>query len=244
MIDVQHLDYKNILSDINFSFSKNKLTGIIGPNGSGKTTLIRAITGQIKADKGNVLINGKDIQSYSIKERASTLAVLSQHANQQLDFLVKDIVIMGLYNAKKNIFSYSKAEKNKVDEILDFLHISHLKNRSFQTLSGGEKQRVLLARALCQDVKILILDEPLNHLDLFYQIDLMEVIKGLGITVICVLHDFTMALKYCDSLLVMKQGKIHYSGDKNILVDSSVIQEAFGVSVEFVSKDNKQGIIY
>lgn len=244
MIEIKDLCYKNILKDINLTLNNNKFIGVIGPNGSGKSTLVKAICGQIVPNEGYVSINNKNVDKMTLKEKAVTLSLLAQSSSENLNFKVIDIVLMGLYASRKSLFSYTKSEIEYAMACIEKVGIKDLAHRSFSTLSGGERQRALIARAICQNVNILILDEPLNHLDIYYQLQIMKLVKSFGITVICVLHDFIMALKFCEELIIMKDGKVHETGAVKELINSQMLKDVFNIDATISFEGDKFGILY
>ena len=233
-LKVKELEFKiadqQILNGIDLNIKEGQFVGIIGPNGSGKSTLLKNIYRVYKPSKGNISLEGTDIETMKSKEIAKKLAILSQESSTQFDFTVKDIIKMGRYPYKSMFEDYSKKDMELVDEIIDKLSLQNHKDRSFNTLSGGEKQRVLIARALVQNTDFMILDEPTNHLDIRYQIQLLDIVKNLGITVLAALHDINIAALYCDYILVMKDGKIIKRGTVDEIITSETIKEVYGVN--------------
>ena len=212
------IDNNNILKDINIEVDNKEVIGIIGPNGSGKSTLLKCIYRLLKPNAGLVKFDDVDIKNISIKESSKKVAVLSQHNNYDFDFTVKDIVLMGRSPHKKFMERDNKNDYDLVNDALRKVDMINFKDRSFQSLSGGEQQRVILARALAQQPKCLILDEPTNHLDIKYQLQLMRIVKSLNIEVIAAIHDLNIAAMYCDKIYVLKDGKIvQYGTPKEIL---------------------------
>lgn len=232
-LKVKELEFKiadqQILNGIDLNIKEGQFVGIIGPNGSGKSTLLKNIYRVYKPSKGSISLEDTDIDTMKSKDIAKKLAILSQESSTQFDFTVKDIIKMGRYPYKSMFEDYSKKDTELVDEIIDKLSLQNHKDRSFNTLSGGEKQRVLIARALVQNTDFMILDEPTNHLDIRYQIQLLDIVKSLGITVLAALHDINIASLYCDYILVMKDGKIIKSGTVDEIITSETIKEVYGV---------------
>lgn len=224
------IDKKEILKDISFNVPKGSFIGVIGPNGCGKSTLLKNIYRLHKPSSGNILLDNKELSNMKDKECAKEIAVLAQESNSQFDFTVEQIVKMGRYPYKSMFEDYSKNDLKMVEDMLKKVGLNNYSDRSFSNLSGGEKQRTLIARALVQDTDFLILDEPTNHLDIGYQIQLMDLIKSLNITTLSAIHDMNMASMYCDYLVVMKDGEVINFGKVNDVITSSMLKDVFGVN--------------
>jgi iron complex transport system ATP-binding protein len=224
------IDKKEILKDISFNVPKGSFIGVIGPNGCGKSTLLKNIYRLHKPSSGNILLDNKELSNMKDKECAKQIAVLAQESNSQFDFTVEQIVKMGRYPYKSMFEDYSKNDLKMVEDMLKKVGLNNYSDRSFSNLSGGEKQRTLIARALVQDTDFLILDEPTNHLDIGYQIQLMDLIKSLNITTLSAIHDMNMASMYCDYLVVMKDGEVINFGKVNDVITSSMLKDVFGVN--------------
>lgn len=224
------IDKKDILKDISFDIPKGSFVGIIGPNGSGKSTILKNIYRLYKPDSGKLILDNKDLSTMKDKDCAKEIAVLAQESNSQFDFTVEQIVKMGRYPYKSVFEDYSKKDIDMVNNMLKRVGLDDYSNRSFSKLSGGEKQRTLIARALVQDTDFLILDEPTNHLDIGYQIQLMDLVKSLNITTLSAIHDMNIASMYCDYLIVMKDGKIRKYGSVEEVITSDMLKEIFGVN--------------
>lgn len=224
------IDKKEILKDISFEIPKGSFVGIIGPNGSGKSTILKNIYRLYKPDSGQILLDNKNLLNMKDKDCAKEIAVLAQESNSQFDFTVEQIVKMGRYPYKSVFEDYSKKDLDMVTDMLKRVGLEAYVGRSFSKLSGGEKQRTLIARALVQDTEFLILDEPTNHLDIGYQIQLMDLVKSLNITTLSAIHDMNMASMYCDYLIVMKDGKIKNCGSVKEVITEEMLKEIFGVN--------------
>ena len=224
------IDKKEILKNISFEVPKGSFIGIIGPNGSGKSTLLKNIYRLYKPYSGEILLDNKDLFKMKDKDCAKEIAVLAQESNSQFDFTVEQIVKMGRYPYKSMFEDYSKQDLKMVYDMLKKVGLEDYKDRSFLNLSGGEKQRVLIARALVQNTDFLILDEPTNHLDIGYQIQLMDLVKSLNITTLSAIHDMNLASMYCDYLLVMKDGKIITCGTVKEVITKEMLKDVFGVN--------------
>lgn len=225
---------KQLISDIYMQAKSGEMVGIIGPNGSGKSTLLKNIYRVHKPDKGKIMFDNEELHLLSVKKTAQKMAVVSQDSSGLFDFSVREIVLMGRAPHKKVMESDSISDKNIAEEALQKVGLSNYANRSIMTLSGGEKQRVMLARALTQQAKILILDEPTNHLDVHHQLQLMDVVKTLDITVITALHDLNIAASYCDSIYVMNHGEIVKSGPPEDVLTEATLREVFRVNTSII----------
>lgn len=238
------LEKNNILKDINIEVDNKEVVGIIGPNGSGKSTLLKCIYRVLKPNDGAILLDNVDIKDMSVKESSKRLAVLSQHNNYNFDFTVKDIVLMGRSPHKKFMERDNKEDYDIVNEALKKVDMFEFKDRSFQSLSGGEQQRVILARALAQQPQCLILDEPTNHLDIKYQLQLMRIVKGLGIEVIAAIHDLNIAAMYCDKIYVLKDGEIIKNGKPKDVLTQELIKDVYEVDSEVIVNEERVHISY
>ena len=224
------IDKKEILKDISFDIPKGSFVGVIGPNGSGKSTLLKNIYRLYKPSSGSILLDNKELAKMKDKDCAKEIAVLAQESNTHFDFTVKQIVKMGRYPYKSVFEDYSKDDLKMVKEMLKKVGLESYSDRNFSELSGGEKQRTLIARALVQNTDFLVLDEPTNHLDIGYQIQLMDLVKSLNITTLAAIHDMNLAAMYCDYLIVMKDGKIKEVGTVEEIINSEMLKDVFGVN--------------
>lgn len=238
------IDNNNILKDINIEVDNKEIIGIIGPNGSGKSTLLKCIYRVLKPNAGIVKFDDVDMQNISVKESSKKVAVLSQHNNYDFDFTVKDIVLMGRSPHKKFMERDNKNDYNLVNDALRKVDMINFKDRNFQSLSGGEQQRVILARALVQQPKCLILDEPTNHLDIKYQLQLMRIVKSLNIEVIAAIHDLNIAAMYCDKIYVLKSGKIIQYGTPKEVLTTQLIKDVYEVDANLIKYNGRVHISY
>ncbi|MBA3066777.1 ABC transporter ATP-binding protein, partial [bacterium] len=207
---------KIVLRDISFTAEPGEVMGIIGPNGSGKTTLLRAITRVIKLSKGKVLFDGKDIKQMGFRELAGKVAVVSQSIETGY-ITVEDFVLLGrIPHYGKFQFLETKKDIEIAEKYMLLTDTLRFKDRTMEKISGGERQLALIARALCQETKVLILDEPTAHLDITHQAAILDLVRRLnrdmGLTVIMVLHDLNLASEYCDRLTLINNGEIHSIG--------------------------------
>ena len=224
-----------ILKGVSIDSKNREFIGIIGPNGSGKSTLLKCIYRTLKPNGGCIMLGNTPISTMSVKESAKKLAVVAQHNYYNFDFSVEEVVLMGRSPHKKRLEPDNSKDYQIVNESLDKVGMLEFKNRSFSTLSGGEQQRVILARALAQQTPCLILDEPTNHLDIKYQLSLLNIVKDLDLTIVAAIHDLNIAAMYCDRLFVMKNGKIVGSGTPQEVLTKEFIKEIYDIDVEIVN---------
>lgn len=223
-------DRNTILKRISFEVSKGEVIGIIGPNGAGKTSLLRCITRQVSAQSqykttGSILLKGKPISQYSARQLAQHFALVMQKNDATFALSVFDIMRMGLL-PHKSLFSLdSDHDRHQIEHALAKVGLQHTLHNAFNELSGGEQQRVLIARALVQASEILILDEPTNHLDVFYQHQILQLVKTLNVTVIMTVHDLNLASHYCQRLLLLDKGQLIADGTpKDVLTTERLTQ--------------------
>lgn len=223
------------IEDVSFSIRKGSFVGIIGPNGSGKTTIFKSITGILHPEKGSVVLNGKNTQKLSIREKAREIAIVSQDIDAGF-ILVEDYVLMGRIPYHSQLQFFETAEDyEKAEKYMRLTDSYHHKDKFMNELSGGEQQLAAIARALTQEPCLLLLDEPTSHLDITHQVQLLNLLQrlnhDLGLTVIMVIHDLNLAGEYCDQLILLKQGKIHSIGTPEKVLDYKTIEEVYNTVV-------------
>lgn len=246
MFEVESLvfgyDEKTILKNLSLSIREHKMVGIIGPNGSGKSTLLKCIYRVLKP-QGTILFDGKNINDYSFRESAQKMAVVAQHNDSSFDFNVLDMVLIGRSPHKKFMERENHQDIEMAYDALRTVEMEDFANRSFSSLSGGEKQRIVLARALVQNTECLILDEPTNHLDIKHQLHFMQVAKNLDATVISAIHDLNIATMFCDYIFALKDGEIIEHGEPSAVIREDVIQKLYGVRCK-VMMDKEYGQLH
>ena len=238
------LNGNHILKGIDVEIGDRELVGVIGPNGSGKSTLLKCIYRVLKPSGGAVYLDGRELDSYAYKESARRLAVVAQHNYYNFEFCVQDVVLMGRAPHKRALDRDNAEDYKIVAEALETVGMSGFAKRSFSTLSGGEQQRVILARALAQQTPCLILDEPTNHLDIKYQLQLMDLVRGLDRTVIAAVHDLNIAAMYCDRLYAVKGGRIVGAGSPRELLTPDFIREVYEVSARVMDDPDGLHILF
>jgi iron complex transport system ATP-binding protein len=201
-----------ILENVNFTVNEGDFVGIVGPNGSGKTTLLKSISRTLKPYTGTILLDKTDVYSIKSMDLAKQMAIVPQESNIGFSFTALDIVLMGRNPHMKRFQMESESDLNIVRKAMNRTNTWHLADRPINEISGGEKQRVIIARALAQEPKVLLLDEPLTHLDMINQLEIMDLVKELCVKerliVLAVIHDLNLAARYCSSILLLKGAKI------------------------------------
>lgn len=237
---------KEILKGIDLTLHPKEFLGIIGPNGSGKSTFLKCVYRVQKPTSGVISFDGQKLDELSYRESALKLAVVAQHNYYNFDFSVLDVVLMGRSPHKKMMERDNLEDYRLAREALSVVGLSDFEKRNFSTLSGGEQQRVILARALTQATECLVLDEPTNHLDIKYQMQIMDIVKGLDLTVVAAVHDLNIAAMYCDRLIAIHDGQVVGMGTPHELLTEAFIKELYGVDSEVHYEDStgRMNIVY
>lgn len=220
-----------ILQRFNAIICQGEFVGLIGPNGAGKSTLLKCLSGLLPVKSGEIILEEKDNTKYSQRERAQMVAVVPQSFDIDYDFTVEDIVLMG----RNPYLSYKVKESQRdYDVVTEAMHATktlQFKKRLYNTLSGGEKQRVIIARAIAQEPDIILLDEPTSALDIHHQIEVMELIRNLNLkksmTVVAVLHDINLASRYCNRLILMKNGQVVVDGSPEQVITEKNLKKVY-----------------
>ena len=234
---------KKILNGVSLEVEGGQFQTILGPNGSGKSTLLKTIYRQLKPDSGQIFLDGKSLGLVSLKETAKEMAVVARFNTLQFDCTVEEIVMLGRTPHLSFLQKESERDHVLVQDALDKVGMSEKKARYYSSLSGGEKQRVILARALAQEPKLLLLDEPTNHLDIKYQLEMLALVKELGINVLAVLHDIQLACRFSDYIYLMKGGEIVAQGVPRDAVTPQSLQAVYDVQSRITWTDDQQAMI-
>lgn len=225
-----------IFKDIHINIEKGKLVGVVGPNGCGKSTLLKNIYNHFTPSSGAVYIAGDNVETLKPRQLAKRLSVVMQESNHQFDFSVLEMVLMGRYAYKKTLENDSVEDWELSRSALKKVGLKGFEDRRFLSLSGGEKQRVLIARAIAQNAEVIVLDEPTNHLDIKYQLQIMKVLQELNITSFAAIHDVNIAAQFCDEIYVLNSGRIYDSGMPEKVFNPEMFNTVFGVQAH-VNKD-------
>lgn len=248
-VQVKQLNYsihdKKILEEVSLSVSKGKIVGLIGPNGSGKTTLLKHIYRALPVDKQTVFIHGNEIESLSYRDSAREITVLRQEHGSDFSYTVLEMVLMGRAPYHRFLERDTSTDKKCAFKALQRVGMEHAADRLYSNLSGGEKQRVLIARSLAQEADILLLDEPTNHLDIHYQWAIMETICELNKTVLAVFHELNLACAFCDILFVLDRHRIVCHGTPKEVCTKKRLSEVFKIDADvLISEDDTPHIVY
>lgn len=222
-----------IVKSVSCSFAEGTFTGIIGPNGSGKTTLLKAFS-RVIPSSGILELNGKAVSEYTPAELGMALGFVPQDEGRPFSYTVLQVVLMARYARTSRFSALNPDDYARCDRALEETGIAHLKDRSIRALSGGEWQRVLIARALAQDTRVLLLDEPTSHLDLSHQTDILALMRrlaGSGSTIIGIFHDLNLAALFCDRLIMIRNGRVVADDTPAKVMTAGKIREVYGASV-------------
>ncbi|EMN7728473.1 ABC transporter ATP-binding protein [Bacillus cereus] len=235
----------NRLKSVSSEIEIGKITTIIGPNGCGKSTLLSVMSRNYVPSSGEVILDGKAISEYKPKEFARKLAVVHQQNEAPADITVEKLISFGRM-PYKNIFSpQTDEDREAIERALVCTNLQSKRDKPIYALSGGERQRVWIAMTLAQNTPMLFLDEPTTYLDIYYQLEILELVKELnevyGLTIVMVLHDINQAIRYSDHIIVMKDGEIITKGNPNDVITEEMVKAIYGVDV-IVKQDEDTGL--
>ncbi|MFH8366432.1 ABC transporter ATP-binding protein [Streptomyces sp. NPDC018031] len=218
-----------LVDDLTLRADSGALVGLVGPNGSGKSTLLRCVYRALRPTAGAIRLDGTDLRTLSARDGARRLAALPQESTGEFGFTAAEVVAMGRLPHQSAAGRTSATDRELCTAALARVGAAHLADRNFHTLSGGEKQRVLIARALAQQPAVLVLDEPTNHLDIAQQLEVLALVRDAGLTVLAALHDLNLAAVHCDRLYVVAGGRIVASGTPHDVLTPELLADVFGV---------------
>lgn len=237
------IEGSRILNGISLGVSNNEFHTILGPNGCGKTTFLKTVYRITKPDLGAIYLEGKPLDNISIRKSAQNMAVVAQFNNLNFDCSVLDVVMLGRTPHLKMMEQEKKEDYEIAYNALKSVGMYEKRNRSYLSLSGGEKQRVVLARAITQQPTLLLLDEPTNHLDIKYQLEILKIVKKLNVNVLAVLHDIQLACRFSDYIYLIKDGRIRYKGKPEEVITKDNMREIYDVECEVINRGSNQILI-
>ena len=241
---VYRYDRKLVLDGVGFTLSDGEILGILGPNGCGKTTMLKNLNKNLSPCGGCVMLDGSDLRDIIKKDVAKSIAVVPQTNEINFAFTVREIVAMGRIPFQGTLSGESREDAKIIDNAIEQTGLTHLADRHINTMSGGERQRVIIARAIAQTPKIILMDEPTLHLDISMQFDALNLIRRLskknGLTVAIVSHDLPMVARYCDRILMLHDHRIHAIGTPEEVLTPENMRTVFNVDAE-LQKDSKTG---
>jgi iron complex transport system ATP-binding protein len=241
---------QKVIENLTLSFERGEFCSILGPNGAGKSTLLKAILGFLPLTVGEIRIKERSIEKWSRKELAKTIAFIPQEIVYQFDYSVSELVLMGRYPYLNYWQSYTEQDREIVEGVLNATGLQPLKEKHYSQLSGGEKQRVNIARALVQDTEAILLDESLVHLDLSHQLEIIELLSEISrtkeILIILVSHNVNLSAEYSDRLIFLKDGRLKFDGPVESVLTSENIKEVFDTSLTVIENptSKKPNILY
>ena len=228
-----------LCNDISVTVKKGAFTGIIGPNGSGKTTFLKQVYGVLRSTSGVIFLHGEDISKLASRKRAENMGVLAQENFTEFPFNVEEVTAMGRSMYHTLFQGENDTDRAIVSAVLKQVNMEDKRKQCYATLSGGEKQRVLLARALAQETKLLIMDVPTKHLDIGHQFQIMEFLKTLDMTILSAIHDLNLAARFCDYLILLHQGTVLAQGTPKEVLTKEVLRDVFHICAEMREQDGR-----
>ncbi len=231
-------DETPVVDGLSLTIQDGELVGLIGPNGAGKTTIIRLVAGTVEPDQGAVRVEGDEVSRLSSKAVSQRVAVVPQRSELSFDFQVSDVVLMGRHPYRSKLDAATPADRDRVDTALELTGTSDLAERPFSAISGGERKRVLFARAIAQDTPNLLLDEPTASLDINHQIEVFSLAADFvadEIAVLAAVHDLDIAARFCDRLVLVHEGEVLASGSPEAVLTPSRLKQAYGIETEVIT---------
>lgn len=224
-----------VLKGLSFNIKKGEFVSIIGPNGSGKSTLLKTLNNLYKPNSGDILIEGKNVEDYSKRDLAKIVGFVPQDTTIDYEFTVEDIIMMGRHPYKGRFQKEDKIDYKIVNDVMEMTNTLKFKDSLITEISGGERQRVIIAKALAQNPSIILLDEPTSHLDINHQIELLNLLRTLnkekGTTIILVIHDINLAARFSDDIILLNEGEIIGIGNPEDVITAKNIEKAYNLDV-------------
>ncbi|WP_010651835.1 ABC transporter ATP-binding protein [Oceanobacillus massiliensis] len=250
MVDLKNVfksyNKKNVIDDVSLKIEKGTITSFIGPNGAGKSTLISMISRLIAKDNGAITIDGKDILQTKNNELAKKISILKQSNAINLKLTVRELVSFGRFPYSQG--KLKKEDHEKIDEAIDYMELRDIQDKYLDELSGGQRQRAHIAMVIAQDTEYILLDEPLNNLDMRHSVQIMKTLRKLvnemGKTILLVIHDINFASCYSDHIVALKDGKIVKQGRTCDVIDKCVLKDIYDMDIDIKEIDERRICVY
>lgn len=237
---------KAVIDHVSVSIPKGKITSFIGPNGAGKSTLLSMISRLITKDEGEILIDGENVNQAKSKEMAKKVAILKQTNHLNLRLTIRELVSFGRFPYSQG--KLSREDWKHVDEAIRYMELEDIQNKYIDQLSGGQRQRAFIAMVIAQDTEYVLLDEPLNNLDMKHSVQIMKVLRRLtnelGKTVVIVIHDINFASCYSDYIVALKDGKVAKEGTVDEMMNKSVLRDIYEIDMQIETVNNEKICVY
>ncbi len=235
-----------VVDNVSLNIEKGKITSFIGPNGAGKSTLLSMISRIMKKDEGEVIIDGRELEKWNTRELAKKIAILKQSNNINVRLTIKEIVSFGRYPHCEG--RLTKEDTKYVDEAIEYMQIKDIEDRYLDELSGGQRQRAYIAMVIAQNTEYVLLDEPLNNLDMKHSVQMMKVLRGLvddlGKTVVIVMHDINFASVYSDKIVILKDGKIVKDDITDAIISKDVLEDVYEIDFHIKNINGNNICVY
>ena len=250
MIEVKNISKKYgskaVVNDVSFQIKRGKITSFIGPNGAGKSTILGMMSRLLKRDSGEVFIDGKELSQWKTNELAKVLAILKQSNHLSVRLTIRDLVAFGRFPHSQG--NLTEVDQAKIDEALHYMQLEDIQDKFLEELSGGQRQRAFIGMVLAQDTDYILLDEPLNNLDMKHSVQIMKMLRRitdeLGKTVIIVIHDINFASCYSDEIIALQNGEISVCGTVDEIMQASTLSELYDMDFEVKEINNKKICVY
>lgn len=250
MIEIKNIfkKYKdrNVVDNVSFNIEKGKITSFIGPNGAGKSTVLSIVTRLISSDGGDVVIEGKKLNNYDNKELAKKIAILKQSNNISLRLTIRELVGFGRFPHSEG--NLTKEDEKYIDEAIDYMKLDEIQDKYLDELSGGQRQRAYIAMVIAQNTEYILLDEPLNNLDMTHSVQMMKILRklcdDLGKTIVLVMHDINFASCYSDNIVALKNGRIEKVGKTEDVVQKEVLEDIYEMNFDIKNINGNRICVY
>lgn len=237
---------KTVLDDVCVTIAKGKITSFIGPNGAGKSTLLAMISRLLQKDRGEIFIDGRELGQWKSNELAQKISILKQSNHINVRLTIRELVSFGRFPYSQG--KLSRQDWDFVDEAIAYMELADLQHRYLDQLSGGQRQRAYIAMVLAQNTDYILLDEPLNNLDMKHSVQIMKVLRRLvdelGKTIVLVIHDINFASCYSDAIVALKDGRVVKAGETTAIINESVLQEIYGMQMQIEAIGEQRICVY